>query len=77
MTHPAQRIESVVRQAMMDRLGKGATFGYLAYVDGTAAGWVNASARTAHGMYRQADADGPDPASAIGVMARPPDCSTV
>jgi GNAT superfamily N-acetyltransferase len=56
-----------VRGAMVDRLSNGGTFGYLAYVDGTPAGWVNASARSDYGMYRMIDPDGPDPASVIGV----------
>jgi len=42
-------------------------FGYLAYVDGNTAGWVNASPRSAYGMYCEVDPDGPDPASVIGV----------
>ncbi len=56
-----------VRAAMIERLGTGGTYGYLAYVDGTAAGWVNASLRSDYGMYRLVDPDGPDPASVIGV----------
>jgi GNAT superfamily N-acetyltransferase len=56
-----------VRATMVERLRNGGTFGYLAYVDGKAAGWVNASPRSEYGMYRQVDPDGPDPASVIGV----------
>jgi len=56
-----------VRAEMVDRLGTGGTNGYLAYVNGTPAGWVNASPRSYYGMYRQVDPDGPDPASVIGV----------
>jgi len=56
-----------VRATMVDRLSNGGTYGYLAYVDGTPAGWVNASPRSNYGMYRMIDPDGPDPASVIGV----------
>lgn len=56
-----------VRAAMVDRLTSGGTYGYLAYVDGKPAGWVNASPRADYGMYRLVDPDGPDPASVIGV----------
>ena len=56
-----------VRAAMIDRLSDGSTFGYLAYVDGTPAGWVNASPRSTYGKYQGVDPDGPDPASVIGV----------
>lgn len=56
-----------VRKSMIDRLGEGATYGYLAYVDGTTAGWVNASHRSEYGMYRLVDPGGPDPSSVIGI----------
>jgi GNAT superfamily N-acetyltransferase len=56
-----------VRAAMIQRLGNGGTFGYLAYVDGSPAGWVNASLRATYGLYRTVDPDGPDPATVIGV----------
>lgn len=56
-----------VRAAMVDRLATGGAFGYLAYVDGTVAGWVNASTRSDYGLYRLVDPGGPDPASVIGV----------
>jgi GNAT superfamily N-acetyltransferase len=56
-----------VRAAMVERLGNGGTYGYLAYVDGTPAGWVNASPRSDYGMHRLVDPDGPDPSSVIGV----------
>ncbi|HEX6220392.1 MAG TPA: GNAT family N-acetyltransferase [Acidimicrobiia bacterium] len=56
-----------VRAAMVERLGSGGAYGYLAYVDGKTAGWVNASLRSDYGMYRMVDPDGPDPASVIGV----------
>lgn len=56
-----------VRSAMIDRLGDGSTYGYLAYVDGKPAGWVNASPRAEYGLYRNLDPEGPNPASVIGV----------
>ncbi len=56
-----------VRQAMVDLLRTGGAFGYLAYVDGRPAGWVNASPRSSYGLYRGVDPDGPDPASVVGV----------
>jgi GNAT superfamily N-acetyltransferase len=56
-----------IRAAMMERLGTGETYGYLAYVDGTPAGWVNASPRSEYGKYRLVDPDGPDPGSVVGV----------
>lgn len=47
------------RAAMVERLRTGATVGYLAYVDGTAAGWVNASLRRDYSIFRRGDdADG-------------------
>ena len=56
-----------VRAAMIERLDTGGTYGYLAYVDGTPAGWVNASPRSEYGLYRLVDPDGPDPTTVIGV----------
>jgi GNAT superfamily N-acetyltransferase len=55
------------RAIMVDRLNGGGTYGYLAYVDGKPAGWVNASPRSDYGLYRLVDPDGPDPTSVIGV----------
>lgn len=55
------------RQMMIERLGEGTTFGYLAYVDGYPAGWVNASRKTDYGDPRLVDPDGPGPGSVIGV----------
>ena len=43
------------------------SFGYLAYVNGQPAGWVNASSRSDYGLYRRVDPDGPEPQSVIGV----------
>jgi GNAT superfamily N-acetyltransferase len=55
------------RATMAERLRGGATFGYLAYVGGRPAGWVNASARSDCGLYRSVDPDGPESASVIAV----------
>ena len=55
------------RAMMAERLRTGGTFGYLAYVDGKPAGWVNASLRADYGLYRLVDPNGPPPASVIGV----------
>lgn len=62
-----ERLWTDVRAAMIERLRSGDTYGYLAYVDGKAAGWVNASSRSDYGLYRSVDPDGPDPASVVGV----------
>jgi GNAT superfamily N-acetyltransferase len=40
------------RDAMLTRLRDGRAFGYLAYVDGRAAGWVNAAPRSCYALYR-------------------------
>jgi len=55
------------RAMMLERLGSGTTFGYLAYVDGRPAGWVNASFRADYDRYRDVDPDGPEPSTVIGV----------
>jgi len=55
------------RATVAERLRRGTTFGYLAYVAGRPAGWVNASLRSDYGLYRQVDPDGPDPTSVIGI----------
>lgn len=55
------------RSMMADRLREGSTFGYLAYVGGKPAGWVNASLRSDYGLFRTVDPSGPAPASVIGV----------
>jgi len=54
------------RATVAGRLG-GGTYGYLAYADGRAAGWVNASFRSDYGLYRQVDPEGPPARSVIGV----------
>jgi GNAT superfamily N-acetyltransferase len=56
------------REGMVDRLQAGTAFGYLAYVDGRPAGWVNASSRSDYiKAYRLADPGGPDSSTVVGV----------
>jgi GNAT superfamily N-acetyltransferase len=55
------------RATMAKRIQCRATFGYLAYVDGRPAGWVNASLRADCGLYQLVDPDGPEASSVIGV----------
>jgi GNAT superfamily N-acetyltransferase len=55
------------RAALCGRLRGGTTFGYLAYVDGRPAGWVNASFRSDYGLFRLVEVGGPEPRSVIGV----------
>jgi GNAT superfamily N-acetyltransferase len=52
---------------MVERIRGGATFGYLAYVDGQPVGWVNASFRSDYGLYREVDAGGPPPGTIVGI----------
>jgi GNAT superfamily N-acetyltransferase len=56
-----------VRAAMLERFERGTTFGYLAYVDGGPAGWVNASMRSDYERYRDIDPAGPAASTVIGV----------
>lgn len=55
------------REGMRSLLRDGGAHGYLAYVDGHPAGWVNASKRADYTLYRLVDPDGPDPGEVIGV----------
>lgn len=55
------------RAAVADRLRCNATYGYLAYVEGRAVGWVNASPRSEYGLYQLIDGNGPPPHDVIGV----------
>jgi GNAT superfamily N-acetyltransferase len=55
------------RASVVGRLRGGTTFGYLAYIDGRPAGWVNASLRSDYGLYRLVDTGGPEPRSVIGI----------
>jgi GNAT superfamily N-acetyltransferase len=67
---PAEEPERAWRESRAmsaDRLRAGTTFGYLAYVDGKAAGWVNASLRSQCGLFRNVDPNGPSPSSVVGV----------
>lgn len=54
------------REAMSGMLTTGGAYGYLAYVSGRVAGWVNASKRSRYSRGFQPD-DGLDPDSVIGV----------
>jgi GNAT superfamily N-acetyltransferase len=56
-TNPGMRPWRERRAAMIERLRAGTTVGFLAYVDGVPAGWVNASARRDYSLFRQGDAD--------------------
>jgi GNAT superfamily N-acetyltransferase len=47
------------REAMLQRLRGGSSFGYLAYVDGRPAGWVNASSRSEYTLHPGAQGDPP------------------
>lgn len=58
---------SVFRNGMRELIGEGEAEGYLAYVDGVAAGWVNASFRSTYALYRLVDPDGPPASDVIGV----------
>lgn len=55
------------RATVAGRLRAGTSFGYLAYVDGKAVGWVNASLRSHYSLYGSVDPNGPAPSSVIGV----------
>lgn len=56
-----------VRAEMITRLRSGATLGYLAYVEGQAVGWVNASPRSTYAKYEDVDPGGPPSDSVLGV----------
>ncbi len=56
-----------VRSTMIGRLGSGGAYGYLAYVEGAPAGWINASFRSDYALYRDVDPDGPDPVAVVAV----------
>jgi GNAT superfamily N-acetyltransferase len=63
-----ERLWTDSRARMIERLESGITFGYLAYVDGKVAGWVNASSRADYADFlRIVDPDGPAPESSVGV----------
>ncbi len=62
-----ERAWRATRAAVCARLKGGTTFGYLAYVEGRTAGWVNASFRSDYGLFSSVDSAGPEPRSVIGV----------
>jgi GNAT superfamily N-acetyltransferase len=55
------------REITSGLLRSGRSFGYLAYVDGKTAGWVNASKRSEYALYRLGDTGDPPDADVIGV----------
>jgi GNAT superfamily N-acetyltransferase len=67
LEHLKGQLATITGATMAERLRGGTTLGYLAYVDGRPAGWVNASLRSEYGLYRLVDPDGPEPRSVIGV----------
>jgi GNAT superfamily N-acetyltransferase len=56
------------RAAMVERFTNRTTEGYLAYVDGKVAGWVNASKRSDSSKYADVDPDGP-PAAVVASVS--------
>jgi GNAT superfamily N-acetyltransferase len=62
-----ERAWRTTRATMLDRIERGATFGYLAYVDGRPAGWVNASLRSEYALFRDVDPGGPEPDTVVGI----------
>jgi GNAT superfamily N-acetyltransferase len=56
-SNPGMRPWRERRADMVERLRDGTAAGYLAYVDGVPAGWVNASARSDYSLFRRDDAD--------------------
>lgn len=55
------------RELMRARLRDGSSSGYLAYVDGRPAGWVNASLRSDYSLYREGAAADPADGQVVGV----------
>ena len=62
-----ERLWSENRAYTADRLRKGTTQGYLAYADGKAVGWVNASTRDLYAIFKLLEPDTPPAPSVIGV----------
>ena len=54
-TNPGMRPWRERRREMAARLRAGDSYGYLAYADGVAAGWVNASKRCDYSLFRRGD----------------------
>lgn len=55
------------RTMMLERLALGGAFGYLAYVDGRPAGWVNASLRSDYRIFPDVGPDAPEASTVIGL----------
>ncbi len=55
------------RATMVELLRRGTSHGYLAYVDGAPAGWVNASLRADYSLYGEVEEGGPKPRTIVGV----------
>jgi GNAT superfamily N-acetyltransferase len=62
--HPGWRAH---RELMLDLLRTGRAFGYLAYVDGRAAGWINASRRSDYSLHRVGPGATPDDAEVVAI----------
>lgn len=55
------------RQLMQGLLRSGGAHGYLAYVDGRPAGWVNASKRSAYALFREGPGAAVDDGDVVGL----------
>jgi GNAT superfamily N-acetyltransferase len=55
------------RELMIDLIRSGRAVGYLAYVDGRPAAWVNASSRSAYALFREGDAADPPDDQVAGI----------
>ena len=55
------------RAQAIERFAEGRAFGYLAYVDGKAAAWVNASVRSAYNLYKEGDGATPSDDQVVGI----------
>ncbi|HEX5631110.1 MAG TPA: GNAT family N-acetyltransferase [Acidimicrobiia bacterium] len=62
-----EKLWTANRAYTSERLRAGTTYGYLAYADGVAVGWVNASTRSDYAIFKLLDPDSPDPKSVVGV----------
>jgi GNAT superfamily N-acetyltransferase len=60
------------RATMQDLLRTGRAEGYLAYVDGRPAGWVNASKRSSYALFRQDDGEDGDVVGLSCFVIAPP-----
>jgi len=66
-TEMAEAHWSQRRSQMVERLSHGGTHGYLAYVAGRPAGWVNASKRSDYALYRLGAGAEPADADVVGI----------